>query len=266
MYFILSKTVALLLLPSNLLILAMAIGFVLTWTRWRRIGRWLVAMAFVVLLVLGYMPVGRALNHVLENRFPVWDAARGQPDGIVVLGGVIDPLRSRLRGQVALNGAAERATIIAKLARDYPNARIIFTSGDASLLGNQGAEADYLSPLLDTFGIPRTRVEIENRARNTAENAAFSKAIAKPKPGERWLLVTSAQHMPRAVGTFRKAGFPVEAYPVDWRSVPRFRFAVNDEFGHGITRADDAVHEWLGLFVYWITGRTSEFLPGPATH
>jgi len=264
MYFYLSKTVALLLVPSNLLILAMAVGFILTWTRWRRTGRWLVATGFVLFLALGYLPVGRALNHVLENRFPVWDAARGAPDGIVVLGGVIDPLRSRLRGQVALNGAAERATVIAKLARDYPNARIIFTSGDASLLGNQGAEADYLYPLLDTFSVPRTRVEIENRARNTAENAAFSKAMAKPKPGERWLLVTSAQHMPRAVGTFRKAGFPVEAYPVDWHSVPRFRFAINDQFSQGIVRADDAVHEWLGLFVYWITGRSSELLPGPA--
>jgi uncharacterized SAM-binding protein YcdF (DUF218 family) len=264
MYFILSKTVALLLIPSNVLFLAIAAGLVLMWTRWRRTGRWLTATALVLLLALAYLPVGRALNHVLENRFPVWNPARGAPDGIVVLGGVIDPVTSRLRGQVALNGAAERATVIAKLARDYPNARIIFTSGDASLLGNHGAEADYLYPLLDTFGVPRTRVEIENRARNTAENAAYSKALANPKPGERWLLVTSAQHMPRAVGTFRKAGFPVEAYPVDWRSVPRFRFAINDEFGQGMARTDDAVHEWAGLFVYWITGRSSELLPGPA--
>ena len=144
MYFILSKTVALLVVPSNLLILSILIGFVLTWTRWSRAGRWLATTAFVLLLALGYLPVGRALSHALENRFPVWNPARGAPDGIVVLGGVIEPVSSRIRGQVALNGAAERATEIARLARDYPNARIIFTSGDATLRKTSGPEADYL--------------------------------------------------------------------------------------------------------------------------
>ena len=98
----------------------------------------------------------------------------------------------------------------------------------------------------------------------TAENAAYSKALVKPKPGERWLLVTSAQHMPRAMGAFRKAGFPVEAYPVDWRSLPRLRLQFPASFSLGLVRSDDTVHEWVGLFVYWITGRSSELLPGPA--
>ena len=130
---------------------------------------------------------------------------------------------SQVRGQVTLSDAAERVTVIAKLARDYPNANIVFSSGDASLLGDQPAEADYLYPLLDSFGVPRARVMLEDKSRNTAENAAFVKALVKPKPGERWLLVTSAQHMPRAVGCFRRVGFPVEAYPVDWHTYPRWR-------------------------------------------
>ncbi len=93
---------------------------------------------------------------------------------------------------------------------------------------NEPAEADYLYPLLDSFGVPRERVMLENKSRNTAENAAFTKALVKPKPGERWLLVTSAQHMPRAVGCFRRVGFPVEAYPVDWHTVPRWQLATLD--------------------------------------
>jgi uncharacterized SAM-binding protein YcdF (DUF218 family) len=180
-----------------------------------------------------------------------------------VIGGAINPRLSRARGQVALSDAAERLTIIAKLARDYPNAKIVFSSGDASLLGNRGAEADYLYPLLDTFGVPRDRVVLENKARNTAENAAFTKALVAPKPGERWLLVTSAQHMPRAMGCFRQVGFPVEAYPVDWHSTPRWRWLQPTEFGRTLATVDDAVHEWVGLIVYRLTGRTSELLPGP---
>lgn len=263
MFFVLSKTASLLLVPSNLLLIIGLAGLALLLTRWRRLGRRLALTSLTLFLALGLLPVGAALNHIIENRFPVWDPSRGTPDGIVVIGGAINPRLSRARGQVALSDAAERLTIIAKLARDYPNAKIVFSSGDASLLGNRGAEADYLYPLLDTFGVPRERVMLENKARNTAENAAFTKALVAPKPGERWLLVTSAQHMPRAMGCFRQVGFPVEAYPVDWHSTPRWRWLQPTEFGRTLATVDDAVHEWVGLIVYRLTGRTSELLPGP---
>ncbi|MGN6570998.1 MAG: YdcF family protein [Pseudolabrys sp.] len=265
MFFVLSKTAALLLVPSNLLLLVGLAGLLLLSKGRRRFGRILAGTSLVLFLVIGLLPVGGLLNFVLENRFPVWDASRGPPDGIIVLGGAIDPLTSQVRGQTVLGDAAERITIIAKLARDYPNARIVFTSGDASLLADMPKEADALYPLLDTFGVPRARVALERNSRNTAENAAFTKAMVAPKPGERWLLVTSAQHMPRAIGCFRKIGFPVEAYPVDWHTLPRWRWRsmLTAQFGQSLAATDMAAHEWLGLFVYWLTGRTSEFLPGP---
>lgn len=263
MFFVLSKSAALLLVPSNLLVIVGLVGLALLVTRWRRLGRVLVTVSVVLFLTIGYLPVAGALRHGLENRFPAWDPARGAPDGIVVLGGVIDAAISRARGEVRLSDGAERVTVIAKLARDYPNAKIVFTSGDATLFGNGPAEADYLYPLLDTFGVPRSRVLLENKSRNTAENAAFTKALVEPKPGERWLLVTSAQHMPRAVGTFRRIGFPVEAYPVDFHTFPRWRFHLMPRFGEGVHATDRAVHEWEGLFIYWLTGRTSALFPAP---
>src|SRR6185437_11145231 len=140
MFFILSKTVAYLLLPSNLLIVLILLGLLLMVMGRRRAGRTLAATAFVLLLLIGYLPVGYYASQILENRFPQWDPARGAPDGIVVLGGVIDAPLSRARRQTELTDSAERVTIIAKLARDYPKARIIFTSGDASLLANEPAE------------------------------------------------------------------------------------------------------------------------------
>ena len=263
MFFILSKTAGYLILPSNFLVALGVLGLVFLLARRRRVGKMLIGVSVVLLLLLGYLPVGPYLGHLLEQRFPIWDATRGEPTGFIVLGGAIDPLMSRLRGQTAISGSATRVTVIAKLARDYPNARIVFTSGDASLLGNYGSEADYLLPLLETFGVPPERVTLERRARNTVENAAFTKALIQPKPGERWVLVTSAQHMPRAIGCFRRIGFPVEAYPVDWKTYPRFRFAPMGSLADGLYKTDNAVHEWLGLFFYWLTGRTSELLPGP---
>ncbi len=264
MFFILSKTTALLLLPSNVFFIIGLVGIALIATRWRRAGARLAVTAFVLLAVAGYLPVGVLLIHPLEDRFPPWDASRGTPDGIVVLGGVIDPDLTLDRGSLAVNGPAARIIALAELARQFPSARIIFSSGNSSLVPGGPAEADVLYRVLDAFGVPRQRVQLERRARNTAENALFSKAIANPKPGERWLLVTSAAHMPRAVGCFRRAGFPVEAYPVDWTTFTHVRLGLSQTLSGGLGSTDFAVHEWLGLLAYWLTGRTSELLPGPA--
>jgi uncharacterized SAM-binding protein YcdF (DUF218 family) len=264
MLFILSKTAAFVFLPSNFLIIVCLVGLLLTATRFRRTGKAMTIGGVVLLAVLGFSPLGAMLGHKLESRFPPWDASRGAPDGIVVLGGAISPALSRDFGGTQVNGNAGRVMAMLTLARAYPNARIIYSGGDASLRGNGLAEADYVYPLLDSFGISRDRVTLESQARNTVENAQFSKALAKAKPGERWLLVTSAVHMPRAIGCFRQAGFAVEAYPTAWHTRKRLRFFIVDVLGGGLARLDNATHEWMGLIAYWLTGRTSEFLPGAA--
>ncbi len=263
MFFILSKTAALLLLPSNLFIAVVIAGIVLMTTRWRRGGLRLAILGLGLLLATGFLPVGNVLTHALESRFPPWDATRGAPDGIVVLGRAISAPLSLAHGGPVVEEAADRVIALAKLMRQFPNARIVYAGGNGSLRGGP-AEADFVYSLLDELGVPRERVALERQSRNTAENAAFSREVAKPKPGERWLLVTSAWHMPRAIGCFRRAGFPVEAYPVDWRTGTRFNFSLPRSFAGGLGRTDLAVNEWLGLLAYWLTGRTGELLPGPA--
>jgi uncharacterized SAM-binding protein YcdF (DUF218 family) len=263
MFFVLSKTIALLLLPSNLLIVLALAGAALMATRWRRAGARLAVVCVVLLLAAGFTPLGNLLTHALESRFPPWDAARGGPDGIVVLGRAISPALSQAHGGPVVHDEPGRVIALAKLARQFPAARIVYAGGSSALVAGGRPEADFVYPLLDDFGIARERVLLERRSRNTAENAAFSKAVANPKPGERWLLVTSAAHMPRAVGSFRRAGFPVEAYPVDWRTGARFDFALPRSFAGGLGRTDFVVNEWIGLLAYWLTGRTGELLPDP---
>ena len=240
--------------PSNLVILTGIVGFLLLTTRFARAGRWLGFVSLIILAILGLSPIGNALITPLEDRFPPWDAARGAPDGFIVLGGTIDAWGPR----------NERLLVVPELLRRYPNARILFSGGSGALIDDGDAEAKFAARLLESLGIARSRITLEDRSRNTLENAVFSKAIVQPKPGERWLLVTSAYHMPRAIGVFRKAGFPVEPYPVDWRT----RGAEDAmrpcaTIGDGLRRTDTAVHEWVGLAVYWLTGRCSELFPAP---
>jgi uncharacterized SAM-binding protein YcdF (DUF218 family) len=265
MFFVLSKVLGFFAIPSNLIVSIGLLGVLLLATRFKRTGRGLIVASLVVLAILGLSPVGNALIIPLEQRFPAWDPARGGPDGIIVLGGMITPDVSAARNEVALNEAAERLTVAVELARRYPNARVLFSGGSSALLFSEGNEAEFAGRLLQSFGIAPGRILLEPRARNTVENAAYSKAMAQPKPGERWLLVTSASHMPRSIGVFRQAGFAVEAVPVDWRT--RGSEDVLRPFatmGDGLRRTDTAVREWVGLAVYWLTGKSSELFPRPA--
>ena len=263
MFFVLSKTIAVLSQPSFFLITVGLAGLLLGKTRWRRAGRVLALASLVLLLTFGVFPVGTMLVHILESRFPKWDAARGAPDGIVVLGGAISPSLSRDYGETAVNSSAGRIFAIGTLGRAYPNARIIYSGGDGTLGGKAGIETDYLPPIADLFGLAAGRVVLEPRARNTIENAAFSKELAMPKPGERWLLVTSAHHMPRAVGSFRQAGFAVEAYPVAWLTARQPDYSPSLNLIGNLGRLDAAAYEWVGLLTYWLTGKSSALFPAP---
>jgi uncharacterized SAM-binding protein YcdF (DUF218 family) len=265
MFFELSKILGFLAAPSNDLILLALIGLALIFTPFRLAGIKVMGVAIVTLAIFAFSPLGNYLMSPLENRFPVWDPMRGPPNGIIVLGGAIGPEVSAFRQEPQLNEAAERVTAAADLALRYRSARIVYSGGNSSLISKDAREADFALILLQRLGVARDRIVVERRSRNTAENAVFTRELVQPRPGERWLLVTSAAHMPRSVGIFRRIGFAVEPYPVDWRT--RGQGDVSVPFyvaSGGLARVDAAMHEWFGLFVYWMTDRTSEFLPGPA--
>ena len=260
----LSKTLGVMLLPTNFLIGVGLFGAILLATRFTSLGRKLLIASVVLLAICGFSPLGKLVLYPLESRFPPWDAARGAPDGIVVLGGSIDPDLSAAHGLPVFKGAVDRVIAVAALAHRYPNARIIFSGGSGNLISGDAREADYASAVFESLGVPKQRLTMERRSRNTQENAEFSKAIAAPKSGERWLLVTSAYHMPRSVGLFRKAGFAVEPYPVDWRVGGRADILTFSSLSsEGLDRVDTGIREWMGLAAYWISGKTRELFPGP---
>jgi uncharacterized SAM-binding protein YcdF (DUF218 family) len=267
LFFAFSKTLGIMLLPINLLIELGLLGVLLLLTRWAKLGRGLLVASALLFAICGFTPVGSLLMYPLESRFPPWDASHGAPDGIVVLGGGIDADPSAAHGEAVFSNSAGRIISAAMLAHRFPNARILYSGGSANYLNDTSArEADYAAKVFEGLGIAKERLIIERESRNTFENAEFSKKLADPKAGERWLLVTSAFHMPRAVGIFRKVGFAVEPCPVDWR------LAGEKDLTHFPTQSEDglehtnlAVREWLGLIAYRLTGRTDELFPGPAS-
>jgi uncharacterized SAM-binding protein YcdF (DUF218 family) len=265
MFFVLSKLIGFFLVPSNILVGLGLAGIVLLAIGYVRAGRWMLIASVVLIAAVGILPIGSGLALPLEARFPRWDATRGPPTGIIVLGGgVIKSQISADRGEIVLGRTAERIIAASELARRYPDARIVFTGGNSNLIAGGSVEADFVIRFFKELGVPRDRLIVERKSRNTAENVAFTKQLVTPKAGERWVLVTSAMHIPRAVGVFQKAGFAVDAYPVDYQTTgTKDLWTLSGSLMDGIHKTDLAVHEWVGLLVYWMAGRTSMLFPGP---
>lgn len=265
MFFVLSKTLGYMMLPTNFLIGIGLLGIILLATRFAAFGRRLAIFSLVLLAVCSFSPLGNLLLYPLESRFPPWDATRGAPNGIIVLGASIEAELSAAHGTPVVRSSPDRIIAAAALALRFPNARVVFSGGSANLISNDAREADYAGTIFESLGVAKSRLTMERRSRNTQENAEFSKALVAPKQGERWLLVTSAFHMPRSVGLFRKAGFAVEPYPVDWRVGGRDDlFTFTSIAADGLARTDIALREWIGLIAYRATGKIDDLLPGPA--
>jgi len=264
MFFFLAKILGFFALPSNGLIVLGLVGVAVAVFRGARAGGKLVVASLILLAILGFSPLANALMLPLEQRFPAWDESRGAPAGIIVLGGAFDTVVAATRDDIPLTEAAERMTASAALALKYPQARLIFTGGTGTLLYDGPTEGELARRFYASLGIAADRITIEEESRDTAENAVLTRPLADPKPGEHWLLVTSAYHMPRAIGTFRRVGFAVEAYPVDYRTR-----GIEDlarpfpSLGEGLRRGDTAMREWIGLLMYRLAGRTNELFPAP---
>lgn len=258
-----STIATMLAIPSNLLA-GLALAGLLLGLWLPRAGLGVASAAVGGLLVTGFSPLANWMLLPLEQRFPAFEENGGPVAGIILLSGALDPSLYKARGGFPVNDAAERFTAFLYLARHYPTARLVVTGGAVAQGRHPLPEADLTAAFLDRMGVPRERLIVEARSRTTAENAGEVAALIGPHPGGRWLLVTSAWHMPRAMGSFRRVGLSVTPYPVDYRTMgPWDRRKSFRKMSTGLDRFDLAAHEWIGLVVYRLTGRSDAVLPGP---
>jgi len=263
-FWILSKLLWQLLAPEKVVLFLLLIGTVLIWTRWNRAGQWLVSIVAMILLIPTLLPVSNFLLWPLEERFSAPVELSDKISGIIVLGGAENALITSTRGQPALNEGAERLTTFVALARRYPAARLIYAGGTGALSQQNYKSNETARQLFVQLGLNTDRVLFDSQARNTAENAANSLKLLGQKPEGNWILITSAYHIPRAVGIFRKIGWNVIPYPVDYKTTGQLRFDWKFASLHNFIQFSKGLHEWTGLFIYWMTGRTSEFFPKPS--
>lgn len=234
--------------PSQLILIAAVLAAVF----WRQpIGRKFAGATVVLVLLFALAPLGSVLIEPLESRFEIPGDSFGV-DGIIVLAGSELVELSEVHAQPQINAAGDRLTTFLMLAARYPAARLVHSGA---------AESEIARALILGAGVAPGRIAFEDRARNTCESAPATRELVMPSAGERWLLVTSAVHLPRAVACFRAADWDVIPYPTDFRSgSTRWSY---DALGN-LTNLDYAAHEWLGLFYYRLRGYTDELYPAPS--
>jgi uncharacterized SAM-binding protein YcdF (DUF218 family) len=245
--------------PSETLVILACVGSIAFFCSYK-IARTFMVIGVGGMSLIAFLPIGTWLMRPLEDRFPPNHLA-GPVDGIIVLGGAIDLQLSRERGSPTLNSAAGRMIAAAHLARMYPNATVLFTGGNPNIDDHRITEADVAKSILLSMGISPARLVFERASRNTHENAVFSRRIVPKAPSQRWLLVTSAADMPRAVGCFRAVNWPVIPYPADYHTLERAHIGLG--FFKGLQQVDWATHEWIGLVYYRLRGWTPSLFPGP---
>ncbi len=258
--YIVSKLFWYVIQPAMLVLLLLCVGL---WRMRRGGGRKSILAAFVLLAASVAGPPGDLLVMPLEDRFPRTELPE-QIDGIIVLGGGEIMWLSHARGRLELNSAGDRLLEFLRLAADYPDAKLLHSGGKGEvMLGVGDASEDLLIALSET-GLDPTRLMLETESRNTNENVALSKAIAQPKPGETWVMITSAFHMPRSVGIFRAQGWDVFPWPVDYHTTGHLR---PERIGYDTTTnlqtTTLALKEWIGLIYYYARGWTNTVFPAP---
>jgi uncharacterized SAM-binding protein YcdF (DUF218 family) len=260
-FFLLSKVGWWLASPSSLLLIAAVVACIASWKGRDRLARWALSILCVSLLVAALFPVNEWLMFPLESRFPANPVLPDRVDGIIVLSGAEIPGYSASWEQPELNGAAERDMAFLALAKRFPKAKLVFAGGSGSVAHQQYKEAQVAKALFERQGMDVSRVFFEQESRNTFENVVYSKKLAQPSPGENWVLITSAFHMPRAVGIFHKEGWRVLPYPVDHNTWRGNLLRVDFDLGIHLSGFDLAAKEWIGLLAYYATGKTSAIFP-----
>jgi uncharacterized SAM-binding protein YcdF (DUF218 family) len=253
--------------PSQVIVATViAGGALMAFRRSRgRLARLLVVCGAAGLLLFGCLPTAHYLAYPLEHRFP----ATPLPDdvaGIVLIGGGERVATSEAYDEPQLNSHGSRYVAALRLAARYPGAQLVSTGGPMAEPGKGplGTHSAVAAAILDHVALNPGRVRYDTSSRDTCDHPANTRALARPLPGDVWVVVTSAMHMPRVMACFRAAGWgDVVPYPTDYRVVMgrwnpgTFQAAAN------LALLDFAAHEWLGLAYYRMTGRTREFFPAP---
>jgi len=259
-FLIASKVIWIFLRPETLLLLFFALPLVFLRRGSAGGAAWSLSIALIITLAIGVFPLGNLVLNPLERSYPA-NPTIAYPAGIIVLGGAEDVAPDYAGSMAQVNHSGDRLIATMQLARQFPNAVVLYSGGKVAITPYAQGTYEVGPDILRQLGLAENRLIVEGRSRTTAENAVLSLTMAPQDASGLWILVTSASHMPRALGSFCAAGWRnLIPFPTDYRGG-----AIWDQIDWDLARNLDelniGVKEWIGLLAYRITGRTKAFFP-----
>jgi len=261
LFFISSKVLWLSFRPDIIILFFLVLVWFFLWKKSYKKARQLLVGTLLSMLIIAIIPIGSMLLHPLESQFETNPKLPTVIDGVIVLSGAIGAEHSRAWDQVEVGSAADRLIMFMKLAREYPSAQLIFSGGSGSLFNQKDKDADIAKRFFREQGLDISRIVFERESRNTFESALFSYRIIEPNIDENWILITTAWHMPRAVGSFCKIGWPVIPYPVDHKTYPNQKLSLGFNLNAGFETITRALKAWIGMIAYYVAGKSDKLLP-----
>jgi uncharacterized SAM-binding protein YcdF (DUF218 family) len=260
--FLASKLLWLLAQPLSLIFVLLILSFIFGAAGFQRVYGFLSGLAATLFFFTLFTSTGAVMLQGLENRIPRPASLPPNLSCVIILGGSFENEVIAKRGGIELNQAADRFVEGLKLAQTHPAARILISGGDGSFSGQYDGDAQTSTAFFSTFGIAPERLIREDQSRTTFENAANTKQLLEANGLSDCILITSAFHMPRSVGLFRKLGIAVTPWPVDYRTSGNLVLGL--DFSQPSLNAQlttTALREWMGLIVYYVSGRTHALFP-----
>ena len=264
-FFTLSKVVQFCIEPLNWVIVFVLLSLLFLSLRKPQLCKRFLVLALLDLVLVGWLPVSEVVLRGIENIIPKVELSKdlaSEVGGIIILGGAISGGEIAVdRGEVSIYSSAERVTKAFELIRKNPTLPYIFSGYSGQITPRGLSEADAFKQLVQEQGLNEEKALYEKQSRNTYENVLYMKPMieefgvkdeaGKLKP---WLLITSASHMYRSTKIFQKQGISVLPLPVDYQTANRLQWTEFD-LADGAKNWHDAIHETVGLFAYWITGK-----------
>lgn len=245
------------------IILLIVLGFFMARGLLSRIGKALLGAGVLLFILTAVTPTARWMLAYLENYYPRYEGVLpADTKGIIILGagGLFDPSITTTRGEAVFNIALGRLMEGIALARAHPGLKVLYT-GSAENKGGRFSEVDLAKRYFSLLGIEQERLTMETASRHTQDNAQKTFYLMRPQPQEKWVLITSALHMPRAVSLFKAYGWNIIPYPVDYYTNGYFPLLTVPNLRYTYLMWATAVKEWAGLLTNWLRHTTPSVLP-----
>lgn len=246
-----------------ILIFCAILSGILIWSKWWKISRIFVTFFSIFIFITGVSPLPDLLMTYLENRYPQPKKIDKDVKGFIIVGFGIDRRISEARHTPTFNCAAERVTYLVELANQYPDKKIVFTAGNPE----NGSKVTIASVAKDfyknmTGKEPPSNIIFDDKSETTFQCAENTYNLIHPEPEDKWVLVTSAAHLPRAMGAFQSVGWKkLIPYPIDYRTTGQYNINFGFSIYHGLMTWSIVTYEIIGILYYRLTGLTKKIIP-----